>query len=109
MVLTDQTDFKGRGIVVSIHLQTNIYDQAVNEIKSIYGREKLKKFLLREKDYIVYLDKLKVKFLPPSIEKQYPQPPTTLDYNKTLTDSEQHVNPQNVLKFSGVNLSLFYN
>lgn len=93
MVLTDQTDFKGRGIVVSIHLQTNIYDQAVNEIKSIYGREKLKKFLLREKDYIVYLDKLKVKFLPPSIEKQYLEAPTRLDYNETITDSEQHVNP----------------
>ena len=95
LVLTDQTDFKGRGIVVSIHLQTSIYGQAVNEVKSIYGREELKEFLLREKDYIVYLDKQKAKFLPPSIEKQYLKAPTRLDYNKNITDFEQTVNPQN--------------
>lgn len=95
VVLTDQTDFQGRGIVVSIHLQTSIYNQAVNEIKSIYGREGLKEFLVREKEYIVYLDKQKAKFLPPSIEKQYLEAPARLDCSKTITDLGPPVNPQN--------------
>ncbi|MCM1104230.1 MAG: hypothetical protein NC409_08990 [Clostridium sp.] len=95
VVLTDQTDFQGRGIVVSIHLQTSIYNQTVNEIKSIYGRQGLKEFLVREEEYIVYLDKQKAKFLPPSIEKQYLEAPARLDCSKTITNLERSVNPQN--------------
>lgn len=41
------------------------------------------------------MDNKRAKQLSPSIGLQLPQPPIVLDYNKTITDSEQHVNPQN--------------
>lgn len=78
--------------------------------KSVYGKENLISYLQKHKQQdIRVIDIEKAKQLSLNIGLQLPQPPTALDYNKTLTDSEQHVNPQNVLKFSGVNLSLFYN
>lgn len=95
LLLTDRTDFKGRNVVVSIHLQTSMYGREINEIKSIYGREGLADFLDREKEFIVYEDKQKAKRLSLTIEKQYLEAPTRLDYDKTIPDSKPHVNPQN--------------
>lgn len=41
------------------------------------------------------LDNKRAKQLSPSIGLQLPKPPTALDYNMTITDFVQHVNPEN--------------
>lgn len=95
-ILIDEIDHKNRPVLVAIHLEKEIYGQAVNEVKSIYGREDIEGFLEREKNHIAYADKEKVKYLSPTIEKQYLKAPIKLDYKETIPQKGDYVKSENV-------------
>lgn len=95
-LLSDVQDKDGNNLLVAVRTGENLYGKKVNEVKSVYGKESLESYLQKhEQQSIHIIDIEKVKRLSPSIGLQLPQPPTALDYDKTIHDSKLHVNPQN--------------
>lgn len=95
-LLSDVQDKDGNNLLIAIRIGGNLYGKKVNEVKSVYGKENLKSYLQKhEQQDIHVIDTEKAKQLPLNIGLQLPQPPIALDYNKNITDFEQHVNPQN--------------
>lgn len=95
LLLTDRLDVNNRAVVVAIHQAENKAGQQVNEVKSIYGRERLEDYLKREKENIIYQDKTKVRHLLRDVRKQYSQPPIRSDYSFTISYELRNVNDKN--------------
>lgn len=63
-------------LLVALQLNSLLYGNEINEIKSIYGKEHLSAYLRKQNTEDVYvINKEKAKMLSPSIGFQLPQPP----------------------------------
>lgn len=91
LLLTELQDSKGNFIVAAIHTDQIQGREKVNEIKSVYGKERLYEYLIRQSENIVYENTKKAKALFREVENQYLQTPNSLDYIINVLDSIEYV------------------
>lgn len=91
LLLTELRDSEANFIVVAIHTDQMQGRGLVNEIKSVYGKNHLYEYLIRQSENIVYEDTKRAKALFREVENQYLQTPNSLDYLNNISDSSGNV------------------
>ena len=93
ILISDYKDKNGFCTLVAILKEQNLNGKLVNEIKSIYGKEHLKTYLLKDEIQkgLKIIDNKKAKELFRVIGLQLPKALTNLDYIHSLSDSSGNV------------------
>ncbi len=94
-LLSDRTDHEGNPLLLALKLNVNRNGVSVNEIRSLFGREHINIFLEKHENGISIVDKERAKRIFRLAEPRLSAALKSLDYNMTITESEQTVNPQN--------------
>ncbi len=94
-LLSDRTDYEGNPLLLALKLNVNRNGVPGNEIRSLFGREHIDIFLEKHGNGITIVDKERAKQIFRLAEPRLSAALKSLDYDKTIPDSEQHVNPQN--------------
>lgn len=91
-LICDSKNQFGHNILIAVQMDQVLYGQKVNEIKSLYGKEHLEKYLGKFPGSEIHiLDKEKAKQLSPSIGLQLSKAPIILDYNNNLSQTPETV------------------
>lgn len=99
-LINDYKDKNGFNILIAILKEQNVSGNLVNEIKSIYGKEHMKEYLLKEeiRDGLKIVDNKKAKEMFRVIGLQLPKALTTLDYKITIHKNIPEVKTENRTK-----------
>lgn len=84
-LISDIQDQNGFPLLIAIKLNSNVNDYDCNEIKSMYGKENLKAYLMKQKiENVTIVDMKRAKQLSRLARLQLPAAWKVLDYKRTL-------------------------
>ena len=97
VLISDYKDKNGFYTLIAVQREQIVNGKLVNEIKSIYGKEHLKEYLLKPeiRNGLKIIDNKIAKELFRVIGLQLPKALTTLDYKTTIHKETAHVKPEN--------------
>ncbi|MGN0496924.1 MAG: LPD1 domain-containing protein [Lachnospiraceae bacterium] len=104
VIVSEYTDNKDRPILVSINLDKKSGRASVNDVSSVYGRDKFEQYLQRQisAENILAIDIKKAEPLLRPLGKWYPQRGEVISYDETIAYSFDNVNykmpPKQILK-----------
>lgn len=99
VVITEYSDDKNRPIVVSIVLDKKSGRTMINNVSSVYGRDKFEEYIQRQMkaDNILAIDNKKAELLLQPIGKWYPKRGEVISYDETIAYSMESVKyPENI-------------
>ncbi|MBO5093175.1 MAG: hypothetical protein J6C33_02325 [Lachnospiraceae bacterium] len=96
VLISDYKDKNGFYTLIAVQREQIVNGKLVNEIKSIYGKEHLKEYLLKPeiRNELKIIDNKIAKELFRVIGLQLPKALTTLDYKTTIHKETAHVKPE---------------